>query len=179
MRKVLSSRICCENEVFRVTEYHAVEPGGVKIRRVIVHHRGSAVMMPVDTRGRILLVRQYRLAARASLWELPAGRVDGGETPLAAARRELLEETGYRARRWKKLVSFFASPGFLDEKMTIFLATGLVQGTAQPMEDERIELRWFTRKEMDEWIRAGKIVDGKTLTGFLTWLRYAKDSSPW
>ena len=105
-------------------------------------------MMPVDDRGRILLVRQYRLPARQYLWELPAGRVDEGETPLQAARRELTEETGYRAKSWKKLAEFYPSPGFLAEKMTIFLATGLTAGEAKPMDDERIETRWFTRNEL-------------------------------
>lgn len=171
MIRLLSSRLCCETSVFRVTEDHAIEPGGVEIRRAIVHHCGSAVMMPVDDRNRVLLVRQYRLPAQAKLWELPAGRVDEGENLLAAARRELIEETGYRARRWKKLISFFASPGFLTEKMTIFLATDLVRGAARPMEDERIECRWFTGKELDAWVRAGKIIDAKTLIGILAWRR--------
>jgi ADP-ribose pyrophosphatase len=165
------------NELFTVTEERAIEPGGVEIQRAIIHHRGSAVMMPVDARGRILLVRQYRLAARAALWELPAGRVDEGETVLQAARRELLEETGIRARTWKKLVSFVASPGYLSEKMTIFVATDLRQGEAQPMEDERIECRWFTARELDARLRAGKIVDGKTLIGFLAWMRYGRQKS--
>ena len=169
MIKLISSRLCYENALFRVTEDQAIEPGGRKIGRAIVHHRGSAVMLPVDQRGRILLVRQYRLPARTSLWELPAGRLDEGETPLAGARRELLEETGYRARRWNKLVSFYASPGYLSEKMTIFLATQLAGGPAQPMEDERITCRWFTPQELDAWIRAGKIIDAKTLIGFLLW----------
>lgn len=171
MMKLLSSRVCCENEVFTVTEDEALEPGGVRIRRAVVRHRGSAVMMPVDSKGRILLVRQFRLPALKSLWELPAGRVDEGETVLAAAKRELEEETGYRARRWKKLASFFPSPGFLSEKMTIFLAADLIGGKARPMEDERIRCRWFTPRELDRLIRTGKILDGKTLIGFMSWRR--------
>ena len=172
--KLLSSKVHYRNELFTVTEDRAIEPGGVEIRRAIVHHRGSAVMLPVDQRGQVLLVRQYRLAAGASLWELPAGRVDPGETVLQAARRELLEETGLRARSWRKLISFYASPGFLSEKMTIFMATGLTQGDARPMEDERIECRWFKAQELDAAIRDGKIVDGKTQIGFLAWKRYAR-----
>ena len=124
--------------------------------------------MAVDKKNRILLVRQFRLPAAKSLWELPAGRLDAGEKPLEAARRELREETGYKARNWKKLVADRASPGFVAEKMTIFLATGLTKGEAQPMEDERIECRWFKRKELDKMIRDGKIEDGKTLIGFFT-----------
>jgi len=167
--KLISSRLCCENALFRVTEDHAIEPGGLEIRRNIVYHRGSAVMMPVDHRGRILLVRQFRLPARASLWELPAGRLDPGETPLAAAKRELLEETGYRARRWKKLISFYPSPGYVSEKMTIFLATQLTPGPANTMDDERITCRWFTPQQLEARIRTGKILDAKTLVGFLLW----------
>jgi len=126
-------------------------------------------MLAADSRKRILLVRQYRVPARAYLWELPAGKLDAGETPLQAARRELIEETGYRAKHWKKLVSFYPSPGFVAEKMTIFLATGLTAGDATPMDDERIETRWFTGPEIERAIRSGKILDGKTMLGYLIW----------
>jgi ADP-ribose pyrophosphatase len=101
-----------------------------------------------------------------------AGRLDPGENPLQAAKRELIEETGCRARKWKKLAAFYASPGFVSEKMTIFLATGLTEGEAQPMEDERIETRWFTSAEIDRMLRSGKIIDGKTMIGYLTWKRF-------
>jgi len=169
MMKLLESREVYRNAIFRVTEDHAVDPDGFEIRRAIVQHRGSAVMMAVDDRERILLVRQYRLPARRRMWELPAGRLDEGETALAAARRELAEETGYRARRWKKLVSFYPSPGFLAEKMTIFLARELSPGAAAPMEDERIECRWFTAPEVAAAIAAGRIIDAKTMIGYLVW----------
>ena len=170
--KLLSSTELNKTPIFRVTFDRAIDPDGFEIKRAIIQHAGSAVMMPVDERGRILLVRQYRLPARQYLWELPAGRVDGGETPLQAARRELVEETGYRARKWEKLAVFYPSPGFLAEKMTIFLATGLKSGDAAPMEDERIETRWFTSREIDDWIKRGKILDAKTMIGFLKWKRY-------
>jgi len=169
--KIISSREVYSSPIFRVSEDHAVDPDGFEIHRGIVQHRGSAVMMAVDSRGRILLVRQYRLPARAHLWELPAGRIDPGETVLRTARRELREETGYRARRWKKLLSFFPSPGYVAEKMTIYVATELIPGEAEPMDDERIERRWFTPRQIDAWIRSGKIVDGKTIAAFRTWER--------
>jgi ADP-ribose pyrophosphatase len=171
--KLISSRVRYKSSIFTVTEDRAVDPGGFEIRRAIVQHGGSAVMMPVDEKKRVLLVRQYRLPARAYLWELPAGRLDPGETALAAAKRELAEETGYRARTWKKLLSFFVSPGYVSEKMTIYLATGLKEGEAEPMDDERIETRWFTAKELDGAISSGKIVDAKTIAGFLAWKRYS------
>lgn len=170
--KLISSKLKYKNDLFSVTEDHVLDPDGFEIRRAIVQHHGSAVMMAVDNRKRILLVRQYRVPARDYLWELPAGRLDQGETPLQAARRELIEETGYRAKHWKKLVTFYPSPGYVAEKMTIFLATGLTAGEPHPMDDERIECRWFKRKELDHMIRDGQIEDGKTIIGFLTWMRY-------
>jgi ADP-ribose pyrophosphatase len=170
--KTISSKELIRTPIFRITMDRAVDPDGFEIKRAIVQHNGSAVMMPVDEGKRILLVRQYRLPARQSLWELPAGRVDEGETPLQAAKRELAEETGYRARNWKKLAAFYPSPGFLAEKMTIYLATGLTEGEKAPMEDERIEVRWFAPAELDRMIEQGKILDGKTHIGFLNWRRY-------
>ena len=167
--KIISSEERLRNSIFRVTEDHAVDPDGFEIRRAIVQHGGSAVMLAADGRKRVLLVRQYRLPARQALWELPAGRLDPGQTPLKAARRELQEETGYLAKKWKKLVSFYPSPGFLAERMTIFVATDLTAGEPHNMEDERIETRWFTRKELETMIRGGRIVDGKTILGFLVW----------
>ena len=168
--KIISSKEVYKNSLFSVTEDEAVEPkSGFRIKRAIVRHIGSAVMMAVDAQKRILLVRQYRLPAEKYLWELPAGRLDPGETPLQAAKRELSEETGYRARKWKKLTSFLVSPGYVQERMTVFVATDLTEGSATPMEDERIETRWFTRREMAEMIRKGTIQDAKTMTSFLMW----------
>jgi ADP-ribose pyrophosphatase len=165
--KIVSSQEVYKCGLFRVTEEEATDPGGFQIKRSIVRHMGSAVMMAVDKKNRILLVRQFRLPAAKSLWELPAGRLDAGEKPLEAARRELQEETGYKATDLEEAGRFWPSPGFVDEKMTIFLATGLTAGEAQPMDDERIECRWFKRKELDKMIRDGKIEDGKTIIGFL------------
>jgi ADP-ribose pyrophosphatase len=173
--KIISSKEITKNRIFTVTLDHAVDPDGFEIERAIVNHRGSAVMMPVDEKKRILLVRQYRLAARRYLWELPAGTIDPGESPLQTARRELVEETGYRAKKWQKVAEFFPSAGFLSEKMTIYLATGLTEGEAKPMEDERIEARWFKASEVDAMLRSGKIMDAKTNIGFLRLKRYARD----
>ena len=167
--KLISSKVVYQCDLFSVTEDHATDGKGYEIRRSIVRHAGSAVMMAVDAKKRILLVRQYRLPAGRAMWELPAGKVDPGETPLQAAKRELIEETGCRARKWKKLVSFYPSPGFVEEKMTIFLATGLTEGESHPMDDEKIETRWFSSAEINRMIRSGKIIDGKTMIGYLTW----------
>jgi len=117
----------------------------------------------------ILLERQYRHAAQSMMWELPAGRIDDGETPLTAAKRELLEETGYSARHWNRVLHFYVSPGFLDETMTIYLARGLQAGEAQPEADERIATRFFTLSEAKRMALHGRIRDAKTICGVL-WL---------
>lgn len=172
--KLVSSKELLRTSIFWVTEDDAIDPSGFEIKRAIVQHHGSAVMMPVDEKGRVLLVRQYRLPARQYLWELPAGRLDPGETPLKAAKRELEEETGLKAKKWTKLAFFYPSPGYIGESMTIFIAEELKQGEPKPMEDERIETRWFKARELDELIRDGKIEDGKTMLGFLKWQRYRR-----
>jgi ADP-ribose pyrophosphatase len=165
--KITQSKEVYTCKVFRVTEDKAVDPKSkFEINRSLVRHPGSAVMMAMDDKKRILLVRQFRLPAEKRMWELPAGKIDKGEKALDAAKRELIEETGYTARKWRKLSSFFPSPGFLQERMTIFLATDLVQGKATPMEDEQIESRWFKRKEVAAMIRGGKIEDAKTIIGY-------------
>jgi ADP-ribose pyrophosphatase len=167
--KLLSSEEICRTPIFWVTMDRAVDPKGFEIKRAIVQHHGSAVMMAVDAKNRVLLVRQYRLPARAYLWELPAGRLDPGESVLQAAKRELKEETGFRAKKWTKLASFYNSPGFVAEKMTIYVAEDLREGEATPMEDERIECRWFSIKEMRDMIRRGTIQDAKTIIGWSLW----------
>lgn len=170
--KIKSSKEVYKCKLFSVTEDVATEPkSDFKITRSVVRHAGSAVMMAVDDKNRILLVRQYRLPAADYLWELPAGKVDPGEKLLDAAKRELVEETGYKAKKWSKLSSFFVSPGYVQERMTIFLASDLTAGEASPMDDERIETRWFNKKELGRWIDQGKIEDAKTIIGFCMWRR--------
>lgn len=172
--KIISSKELLRNKLFTIVDEVATDPSGFEIHRSIVRHPGSAVMMAVDDRDRILLVKQFRLPAERDMWELPAGRIDPGETPLQAAKRELREETGYSAKKWTKLAMFWASPGYVDEKMNLFLATDLTEGAPANMEDERIEIRWFTKKEMQQAVRAGKILDGKTLIGYFMWLDQKK-----
>jgi len=165
--KITESKEVYTCKLLRVTEDKAVDAKSkFEISRSVVRHAGSAVMMAMDEKKRILLVRQYRLPASSYMWELPAGKVDDGEKPLQAAKRELGEETGYKAKKWTKLASFYVSPGYVQERMTLFLATGLASGDATPMDDERIETRWFKRKEIAGMIESGKIEDAKTIIGF-------------
>lgn len=169
--KITSSKEVYRCKVFGITEDEATDGKGHTVRRSVIRHPGSAVMMAVDRKGRLLLVRQYRLPADGYLWELPAGTIDPDEKVSRTAKRELIEETGLRAKKWKKLAAFYPSPGYGAEKMTIFLATDLTQGEAHPMDDERIETRWFTKKRVAEMIRANRIVDAKTMVGFLYWAK--------
>jgi len=169
---VLSSRVSYRGPVFWVTSDEVEEPSGVKVHRDVVRHTGSVVILPVEASGpepRVLLVEQYRHAAQQYLWELCAGRVDEGESELVAAKRELLEETGYSARVWKRILTFYASPGFVAETMSIYLARNLRSGTAQPEEDEVIELKFLPLTKAVEWVMKGIIKDAKTICGLL-WL---------
>jgi ADP-ribose pyrophosphatase len=158
-----------QGKFLRVSLDYGRDPEGHAIERLVVHHGGSAVVLPVDRNGSVLLVRQYRMPAGKYLWELPAGRIDSGEKPLTAAKRELAEETGYRARDWKRLASFYASPGFLSEKMHVYVARDLVAGEAEPEEDERVSSKWFPLALLSRWVDQGKIEDAKTLIGILAW----------
>jgi ADP-ribose pyrophosphatase len=170
--KVLSSRVVYRGPVFWVTADQVLEPSGVEVRRDIVRHTGSVVIMAVDdTRPepQVLLVRQYRHAAHQSMWELCAGRMDEGESELVAAKRELMEETGYSARKWKRIFKFWATPGFVAETMSVYLAEGLRAGTAQPEDDEVIELKFLPLRKAVEWVMNGVIKDAKTIAGVL-WL---------
>ena len=170
--RTISSKNVFQGNVFWVTRDVVTEPGGVKAVREVIRHNGSVVVLAVDTESNpkdpgILLIRQYRHAAGKLLLELPAGRVEPGEKLLAAGKRELREETGYRAKRWSKHVTYYASPGFLTETMTILLAEGLTLGESAPEEDEKIELHMTPLSNVLRLIRAGRIEDGKTLIGVL------------
>lgn len=170
--RVLDSRVTYRGPMFHVTAQQIVEPSGNSVRRDIVHHRGSVVIMALDESGkepRILLARQYRYAAQQEMWEFPAGGKDEGEDDLAAAKRELLEETGYSAREWKQALFFYVSPGFLDETMAVFLARDLVKGKAQPEEDEVISLKFVSIRNAVQLVMKNKISDAKTISGVL-WL---------
>jgi ADP-ribose pyrophosphatase len=174
--QVLSSKIAYKGPAFWVTTDQVKEPSGVQTRRDIVHHSGSVVILLVDDSQRepqVLLERQYRHAAQQYLWELPAGRKESGEKELVAAKRELLEETGYTARKWKRILHFFASPGFLAEPMSVFLAQNIKAGEAQPEADEVIANRFFSLSASVTMVMNGKIKDAKTIASIL-WLAQSR-----
>src|SRR6266481_4245048 len=177
--RVLSSRLVYRGPVFWVTSERVQEPSGVRVLREVVHHTGSVVILATEDGPReplVLLERQYRHAANSYLWELPAGRIDKGENALAAAKRELLEETGYTASRWKRILKFYASPGFVAETMNLYLARGLRAGTAQPEADEMIQQRLVPLSTAVRWVMRGTIRDAKTISGVL-WLSHRRKPS--
>ena len=173
--RLVSSRVVYRGPVFWVTTDHVLEPGGIKVRRDLIHHSGSVVVLAVDdsrATPRVLLERQYRHAAQDYLWELPAGRIDPGENELKAAKRELIEETGYRADRWRRILKFYASPGFVAETMAVYLATGLRTGEAEPEDDEVIQIRMLPLPRVVKMVMRGTIRDAKTISSVL-WLDHA------
>lgn len=173
---LLSSEVVYHGALFRVLHDKLLEPGGKPSERDVIRHNGSVVILAIDRSKSkkdpwIVIERQYRHAANQYLWELPAGKLDPGEDPLAGAKRELTEETGYSAKKWKPLVEYYASPGFLGESMKVFIAEGLVAGDAHPEEDEEIEFRLVKLSEVLKMIEKGAILDGKTLTSVLLYAR--------
>jgi ADP-ribose pyrophosphatase len=170
--RLISSRTVYRGPVFWVTTDDVEEPGGVRAHRDVIHHTGSVVILAVDesrSTTLVLLERQYRHAAKGFLWELPAGRIDPGERALHAAKRELLEETGYAAANWRRILNFYASPGFVAETMSVYLATGLKAGPAHPEADEVIQMRFVSLSAALRMVLKGTIRDAKTISSVL-WL---------
>ena len=175
--KILSSKILLHSRVFDIRRDRVIEPDGLRSTRDFVVHSGSVVVLPVFDDGRMLLIRQYRHAVGRELWELVAGGMEPGEAALAGARRELAEETGYTARRWRKLLDVFPTPGFVSERMVVYLAQELREGEARPEDDERIAARAFAPREIERWIRSGKLRDAKSIASILFYLRFCKRES--
>jgi ADP-ribose pyrophosphatase len=174
--QIVSSEVVYTGPLFRILHDKLIEPGGRASERDIIRHNGSVVILAIDNSKSkkdpyIVIERQYRHAANQFLWELPAGKLDPGEDALAGAKRELAEETGYAAKKWKPMVEYYASPGFLGESMKVFLAEGLVAGDAHPEDDEEIEFRLVRLSELLKVIDKGAILDGKTLTSVLLYAR--------
>ena len=152
---------------FRVVRAEQTMPDGTLHFREIVEHPGAVAILPVVDDGRICLIENYRVAAGRGLYELPAGTLEPGEDPLAAAGRELAEETGYRAGRIELMARFFTSPGVLSEQMYLYLATGLKPGEPSREAGEDIRNHLVPWEEAVEMARDGRIEDAKTLVGLL------------
>jgi ADP-ribose pyrophosphatase len=172
--KILSSEMVYQGKVFGVRRDEVVEPDGLRTTREVITHPGSVVVLPVLPDGRIVMVRQYRHAARQYLWELVAGRKEPEETPKQGAARELQEETGYRAKRFRVFLDVFPTPGFLEERMYLLLAEGLTAGEAQPEEDEKIEVGAYRVNELKKMIKSGRMRDAKSIAGILYYLTFLR-----
>src|SRR5258708_5998541 len=164
--QILHSEEIYKGPVFGVRRDEVLEPGGLRTIREVITHPGSVVVLPVLPDGRILLVRQYRHATRQYLWELVAGRIDSGENVRHAAARELIEETGYRAQRFRVFLDVFPTPGFLEERMYILLAEKLTAGEARPEEDERITAKTFQPAARKRMIPLNMLRDRKATADF-------------
>ena len=167
--RVLSSALSYKGPLFTVTTDLVEEPNGVTATRDLIRHSGSIVILPVDNatkdaEPRVLLIQQYRYAANAFIWEIPAGRIEPGEDQLESAKRELKEETGFSAKRWKPILHFYVSPGFLGEVMYVYMASGLIPGEAEPEEDEKITCQFFPLSKAVRMCLTGKIIDAKTIS---------------
>lgn len=169
--RVLSTKRLYRGKVLALDLDEVEEPGGVRVTREVVRHSGSVAVVAVQDDDRIVLVRQYRHPVGEMVWELPAGRLDEGESPEEAAQRELQEEIGYRARDLQKIAFFYTTPGFCDEAMHVFRGTGLEPAKKPGDEDERIEVQAFAWPDLEAMIERGEIREGKTLVALLLELR--------
>jgi ADP-ribose pyrophosphatase len=163
----VDSQILFEGPIFQVARDRLGGESGERVVRDVVLHPGGAGALPLFDDGRVALVRQYRHAARRDLLEIPAGRLDAGETPGQAAAREVEEEVGVRVGRLEKLAEFYSTPGFCQEKLFVYLATALAPGTQQPDHDEVIEVVYLPLAEAVRMAREGEVEDSKTIIALL------------
>lgn len=164
--------------IFKVVKKFITSTNGKNVERHVIEHPGAVVILPVLSDGRIVLIRQYRVAVDENLIELPAGTMESGEEPIATARRELMEETGYRAGSLIPLLRFYASPGFAKEEMRLFKATELVAGPTALEEDEKIESLLVSLPQAIKMIQLGEIRDAKTIVGLLWYNGEQRDGVP-
>jgi ADP-ribose pyrophosphatase len=173
---LISSKLAYHGPLFDVYTDYVREPEGDTARRDVIRHSGSVVILAVDDSRNpadplIVVERQYRHAAGQYMWEIPAGRKEPEEAVLPGAKRELLEETGYIAKRWSKIARFYVSPGFLGEWMQVYLAEGLSCGESAPDEDEYIQHQQIPLSQALEWVDSGKIIDAKSIIAILMYVR--------
>ena len=174
--KVLNRTTVHQGRVFTVTTENIMLPNGTTVDLDIIRHPGAAAMVPLKNDGSVVMLRQYRHAVGDYIWEIPAGTMDSGESPLECAQRELIEETGYSSEHWEKLGHIIPVPGYSDETIHIFLATDLRSARQELDPDEIIhvlEVPWDTALNM---IANGEIQDSKTISSLFftkTWLEKA------
>lgn len=165
--RLVASKTVRRSRVFRIDEETWRAPDGSSFRRDTLVHPGAVAILPVTARGTMLFIRQFRAAARGWLLEIPAGTLEAGESPLACAKRELVEEVGFAARTWRKLGSIFVAPGYTTEVIHLYEARGLSPAHAEQDDDEHIEPVELSPAAVGRAVRAGRIRDGKSLAALL------------
>jgi ADP-ribose pyrophosphatase len=175
--KAISSERVFEGKMIRLRVDTVTLPNGSTATREVIEHPGAVAVIALTEQGELLLVRQYRHATGKILLEIPAGKRDPGEDPLACARRELEEETGCRARQWKTIFSYFSTPGFSDELLYLIMATDLEQGVAHTDDEEFIEVVTVPVAEALRMVYRGEICDAKTIIGILVLSRLQQGGS--
>ena len=164
----LSGEEIYPGKIIRVEKWQVALPNGDTAMREIVKHNGASAIVPVDGAGMVTMVRQHRVAIDKCTWEIPAGKLDSPtEDPFDAAKRELEEETGLQAEHWQKLTSMYTTPGFCNERISIYLATGLSQHPSHPDADEFLRIKKIPLDDAIAQCMSGEIQDGKTLVGLL------------
>lgn len=163
--KQLSSRSVYQGKLLHVKEDRVELPDGNRSTREYIVHPGAVVVIPLLENGDVVMERQFRYPLRRDLYELPAGKLDPGESPLACARRELLEETGYIAKKWRFVATIHPCIGYSDEVMSLYLAQDLTLGEHNRDGDEFLEIFHLPIQEALEWVRTGRITDVKTVIG--------------
>jgi ADP-ribose pyrophosphatase len=164
---IMERHTVAQGRVIRLEQMTVRLPDGAEAKRDVVRHPGGCVIVPIGADGSVYLVRQYRVAVEAATLELPAGKLEGGEPPEDCARRELLEETGFRAGSLRHATSVYSSPGFCDETIHVFIAEQLEAGEAQPDEGEFLEVERMPLGILADMARSGAIKDAKTVIGIL------------
>jgi ADP-ribose pyrophosphatase len=168
--KLVREKVLFTARVFKLQQEVWSAPDGKKFERSTITHPGAVAILPFDNKGRLLLIKQFRPAVRDFLLEIPAGTLEKGEKPLACAKRELIEETGFAAKKWQALGYIFTAPGFCSERIFLFAAWDLSPAYADQDDDEHIAPPTaMTLQQVKKAVTSGKICDGKTLSSLLQW----------